>query len=95
MFGCWIPLKKELTPLPPKKNFMKFGIGLEQATRSLASRSKTFSLKRSCFRPGLQKISLTAICMVRLPPLLVTMPNVETLFTVVPGPLQVGEFVKL
>jgi hypothetical protein len=42
-----------------------------------------------------QKISLNAICIVRLPPRLVTIPNVDELFTVVPGPLQVGEFVKL
>ncbi len=59
-------------------------------------RSHPFS--RACaaeLAPVHQKISLIAICMVRLPPRLVTMPNVDRLFTVVPGPLQVGEFVKL
>jgi len=42
-----------------------------------------------------QKMSFTAICIVRLPLSLVTIPNVAGLFTVVPGPPQVGEFVKL
>jgi hypothetical protein len=46
-----------------------------------------------CFAPR-QKISLMPICIVRLPVRLVIIPNVETLFTVVPGLLQVGELVK-
>ena len=40
-------------------------------------------------------MSFTAICIVRLPLRLVMIPNVDGVFTVVPGLAHVGELVRL